>query len=106
MSAPPTAPSSRHFLRPWYALLASLALVGLFSALGHAAPTTFTVTTTADSGAGSLRSAILSANANSGADTIAFNIPGAAPYSIALASSLPTLTDSVTIDGTTQPGFS
>ena len=37
---------------------------------------TFTVTSTADSGAGSLRQAILDANASSGADTIAFDITG------------------------------
>ena len=37
---------------------------------------TFTVTTTADSGPGSLRQAILDANASPGADTIVFNIAG------------------------------
>src|SRR5215471_6308886 len=39
------------------------------------AQTTFVVTNTNDSGAGSLRQAILDANANAGADTINFNIP-------------------------------
>ena len=38
---------------------------------------TFTVTSTGDSGAGSLRQAVLDANANPGIDTIAFAIPGA-----------------------------
>jgi hypothetical protein len=38
---------------------------------------TFTVTTTADSGPGSLRQAILDANASAGLDTIAFAVTGA-----------------------------
>ena len=69
------------------------------------APMTFTVTNTNDSGSGSLRQAILDANANPGADTIAFNISGAGVHTIMPASPLPTITDPVTIDGTTQPGF-
>jgi hypothetical protein len=69
------------------------------------APMTFTVTNTNDSGSGSLRQAILDANANAGADTIVFNIPGAGVHTITPASTLPTITDPVTIDGTTQPGF-
>ena len=47
-----------------------------------AAGTTFTVTNTNDSGAGSLRQAILDANANPGGDTIAFGIPGAGVHTI------------------------
>jgi len=43
---------------------------------------TLTVSTTADTGAGSLRQAILDANAGAGGDTIAFNIAGAGPYVI------------------------
>lgn len=66
---------------------------------------TFTVTNTNDSGPGSLRQAILDANANPGADTIAFNIPGSGLQTIELSSALPTITDPVTIDGTTQPGY-
>jgi hypothetical protein len=68
-----------------------------------AAPRRFTVTTTNDSGAGSLRQAILDANANPGADTIAFNIPGSGTRTITLSSPLPSITEAVTIDGTTQP---
>src|SRR4030095_8251296 len=70
-----------------------------------AAPMTFTVTNTSDSGSGSLRQAILDANANAGSDMIDFNIPGAGVHTIMPASALPTITDPVTIDGTTQPGF-
>jgi hypothetical protein len=63
------------------------------------------VLNTLDSGAGSLRQAILDANANPGADTIDFNIAGAGVDTIAPLSPLPTITDTVTIDGTSQPGF-
>src|SRR5712692_9164441 len=52
-----------------------------------------------------LRAAIEEANATAATDTIAFNIPGSGPYTIRPTSALPTITDPVTIDGTTQPGF-
>jgi Ca2+-binding RTX toxin-like protein len=65
----------------------------------------FTVTTTADSGAGSLRQAILDANANAGADTIDFNIGGGV-QTISPVSALPAITDAVTIDGYSEPGTS
>ena len=71
-----------------------------------AAAATFTVTTIADSGAGSLRQAILDANANFGDDDIAFSIPGSGVHTIVLASALPAITHPVTIDGYTQPGSS
>jgi hypothetical protein len=69
---------------------------------------TFTVTNTNDSGPGSLRQAILDANAAPGADTIAFNIPGAGVHTISPLSPLSALTDDagVRIDGYTQPGSS
>lgn len=67
---------------------------------------TFTVTNTADGGAGSFRQAILDANAASGADTIAFNIAGTGVKTISVNSPLPDVTDPVTIDGFTQPGTS
>src|ERR1043165_323683 len=69
---------------------------------------TFTVTTTADSGAGSLRQAITDANANSGPDLIEFNIAPAGEKTIAPSNTLgglPVITDPLTIDGATQPGF-
>ena len=65
---------------------------------------TFTVTVTNDAGAGSLRQAIADANANAGADLIEFNLV-AGGFTIAPAGALPTLTDAVTLDGTSQPGF-
>ncbi|MEZ5596734.1 MAG: LamG-like jellyroll fold domain-containing protein [Pseudomonadales bacterium] len=66
---------------------------------------TFTVTNTNDSGAGSLRQAILDANANGGADIIQFNIAGTGSHTITLASALPTITGQVTIDATTDDSF-
>ena len=66
---------------------------------------TFVVTNTGDSGAGSLRQAILDANAHPGADTIVFNIPGSGLHTITPSTALPTISDPVTIDGSTQPGF-
>jgi hypothetical protein len=71
-----------------------------------ASASTFTVTNTNDSGAGSLRQAILNANANPGADSIHFNISGAGLHSIIPLSALPTITDPVVLDGYTQPGSS
>ncbi len=64
----------------------------------------FAVTNTADSGAGSLRQAIVDANATPGADQITFAIPGTGPHTITPLSALPALTDQVTIDGYTQAG--
>lgn len=66
----------------------------------------FVVINTNDSGAGSLRQAIIDANNSAGADTISFNIPGAGTRTIILQSVLPVVTGAVTIDGATQPGFS
>ncbi|MBD1927824.1 DUF4347 domain-containing protein [Trichocoleus sp. FACHB-90] len=63
------------------------------------------VINTNDSGEGSLRQAIINANALSGTDTIGFQI-GSGLQTITPLSALPTITDSVIIDGTTQPGFS
>jgi len=66
---------------------------------------TLTVTNTEDKGPGSLRQAILDANAIVEADLIAFNIPGQAPFTISPATPLLGITRSASIDGTTQPGF-
>ena len=66
---------------------------------------TLSVTNATDSDPGSLRQAILDANANIGLDTIAFQIPGSGVQTIVLLSALPAITDPVVIDGTTQPGY-
>lgn len=77
----------------------------------RAVPATFTVTTVADNGsnitptAGSLREAIVKANATAGADIIAFNIAGGGVQVISPPLALPGITEAVVVDGTTQPGF-
>jgi hypothetical protein len=70
-----------------------------------AAPNTFVADNTNDSGAGSLRQAILDANATPGTQTIVFQLLGAGVHTISPASALPDITDRVVIDGFTQPGF-
>ena len=57
----------------------------------------FSVTNLNDSGAGSLRAAIVAANASGTASTIHISVAG----TITLASGLPTLSKMVTIDATT-----
>ncbi len=67
---------------------------------------TITVTTTADSGAGSLRDAITQSNVSVGVlDTIAFAIPGSGVHTIFVANDWDIVSDPVIIDGTTQPGY-
>lgn len=67
---------------------------------------TFSVTNTNDAGSGSLRQAIEDSNATpTEDDLINFAIPGAGARTINLQSALPAITDTVTIDGWTQPGF-
>ncbi len=63
---------------------------------------TYSVLTLQDSGPGSLRQAILNVDTDSGPDVINFSVAG----TIRLTSgALPAVTNSVTIDGTTAPGF-
>ncbi|HEV3385394.1 MAG TPA: putative Ig domain-containing protein [Gemmata sp.] len=90
-----------HYFRPRYELLEE-----------RDTPAVFLVTSTANGvpGAydGSLRDAILEANSNPGPDTIEFDIEPSGQYPsqfISLTTPLPTLADSVTIDGTSQPGW-
>jgi hypothetical protein len=64
------------------------------------------VVNTGDSGPGSLRQAIIEANVTTVADDIRFAIPGSGPHVIEIASSLPTFTQPVTVDGYSQPGAS
>ena len=75
---------------------------------GYVPPSKFVVTNTLDSGPGSLRQAILDANATpnvGGPDVIRFSIPGLGAHTIQPLSTLPDITDPVVIDGTTQPGY-
>ncbi len=81
---------------------------GITLILGQVIITTgsFVVTTTADSGPGSLRQAILDSNATTGGtNTINFNIPGSGLQTITPVSALPAITNPVLINGTSQPGY-
>ena len=63
-------------------------------------------TTTADSGPGSLRQAILDSNAATGGDQHdRLRHPGPGVQTIAPVSPLPAITNPVLIDGTSQPGY-
>ncbi len=81
------------------------AVLGTVLAAPPSTAAVFTVTSPADAGPGSLRQAMLDANAAFGADTIVFAIGASGPVTLAPLSPLPPVTDAVTIDGSTQPGF-
>jgi len=93
--------------RPMAILLSAVMACALgLLPLKPAFASTFTVTNTNDSGAGSLRQAVVEANVNPGADLIEFNISGCEGVcTIQLASTI-TLVDpaGVTIDGYSQSG--
>ncbi len=104
------------FIRAIFILFAATALPVCFSfqngTAARSPQATFVVTTTADEDDGScdascsLREAITAANDSEGADTINFNITtGNAPFTISPTTSLPNISQTVTIDGSTQPGF-
>jgi len=83
--------------------LTSSQVAALYSLTTTSGPQTFTVTNTLDDGStGSLRWAIEQANANLGADTIDFDIPGNGTQVINLGADLPSIIEQVEIDGTTQ----
>ncbi|MBU6221708.1 MAG: right-handed parallel beta-helix repeat-containing protein [Planctomycetes bacterium] len=65
------------------------------------ASATYVVNTLADAGPGSLRQAIIDANAHKGPDAIDFSVAG----TIALKSALPAITDSLDLDGSSAPGY-
>lgn len=87
------------------AVLLGAAAVAPRSLAGTFAPP-LVVTNEADSGAGSLREALLTANATTGPDNITFNIPGTGIHRIQPLTALPYIDEGVTIDGSTQPGYS
>src|SRR5258708_27938781 len=99
-----SARANRRLAKIASTMIGAFAIVCFGALIAQAA--TFTVTNTNDSGAGSLRQAILDADASAGADLITFNISGAGVHTISPLSVLPTITDPVTIDGYTQPGAS
>jgi len=87
--------SIRWMVTTWLILIEILTLAGPAASVAQAA--SYVVNNLNDSGTGSLRQAILDANAAAGADTITFNVSG----TILLLSSLPDITDTagLTIDG-------
>ncbi len=92
-----------------YAMRRTFSLIVIFLSFFSfsIAQTTFTVTTTAATGPGSLDQAILDANSTGGADMIVFAIAGPPPYVITPAfPGIAAITEDVTIDGYSQPGAS
>jgi hypothetical protein len=83
-----------------------LLLLALSLGVSSLSAATFTVTTTSDSGPGSLRQAITDANAvtSDNPHRIEFAIAGTGVRTIAPASALPAIQRPVVIDGYTQPG--
>jgi len=81
--------------------LAGAALGALLGLGASAQAATFTVTSNADSGGGTLRQAIIDANANAGADTIDFNLTN---FTIAPLTAFPSIDEALTISGPTASG--
>ena len=97
-------PASPSFMLPACLLVAAL--------LSHAPATEFIVTSDTEAGPGSLRQAILDANAAPGSDTILFtrdplftlDRSWGAFAQITVAGALPDITDPVIIEGSFNPG--
>ncbi|MBO9701867.1 MAG: gliding motility-associated C-terminal domain-containing protein [Sporocytophaga sp.] len=95
-----------------YLLLTAIFLVYF---LQRASAVTYTVNSTSDANTGNpgtntgtLRWCMTQSNLTAGSHTINFNIPGAAPYVINIASTLPQVNNgnnNITIDATSQPGY-
>ena len=82
-----------------------LVVAALLVAPLSASAATLFVSNTNDSGQGSLRQAILTANSSAGSHVISFSI-GSGHVSISPTSPLPPITQPVMLDGSTQPGYS
>lgn len=82
------------------------ALEGTFGVIVNGATSTspFVVTNASDGGPGSLRAALIAANAAPDLNTITFAIPGSWVHTIAPATPLPVVSQPVIIDGLSQPG--
>ena len=84
-----------------------LLILLLSAGVSSASAATYTVSNTNDAGAGSLRQAILDANAvdpGTGPHRIEFAIPGTGVQRITVMSALPAIASSTVIDAYTQPG--
>src|SRR5213078_258179 len=78
---------------------------GLEALEDRCVPASLTVTSAADSGSGTLRAAITTANQSAGLSTISFAIGTLGNLrTINLTSALPAISATVIIDGTTQGG--
>jgi parallel beta-helix repeat protein len=80
-----------------------IVVLSLLLAAGASAAT-YTVTNTNDSGPGSFRQAIIDSNSSGAPATIVFSI-GSGPQTITPLAVFPFITNQVTIDATTQPGY-
>ncbi len=86
-------------------IISAVLVLSLYATTSIAsASTTFTVTNTNDSGSGSLRQAIIDSNSTPGNNTINFDI-GSGLVQIIPTSPLPAITNTVTVDGTSQLGY-
>jgi hypothetical protein len=83
-------------------LLAAAFALFLAGGLSVAQADTYVVTNTNPDGPGSLAQAIFDSNQRAGPDTIVFNIPGSGVHRF--QGGYPAITDSLVIDGYTQPG--
>ncbi len=100
-----TRPASTQFLATVLLNAQSAAALPLAAQFGIGFGPVFLVTTTADSGPGSLRQAILDSNAVLARSAIDFAIPGTGVETITPLSSLPAIVNPVLIDGESQPGY-
>ncbi len=97
-------PASVHVGKASFWTLMRWCLVALFSAAADAEAATFVVTNRADSGPGTLRQQIFTANTSPGAPhRLTFNLP--APYTISPSNAYWAVTNNTLIDGSSQPGF-
>lgn len=81
----------------------AIALTAVVCCAMPSAAAIFTVSNLADAGPGSLRQAIIDANAAPGIDAIVFDAGGTG--TITLTTGLPAITDSVYINGTSSPSY-
>ena len=81
-----------------------ISLLVLAAAMGVSRAATFTVTSTNDAGPGSFRQALLDVNASPGPHAVQFNLPGDGVHTLAPLTPWPVLTNTVAIDGYSQPG--
>jgi hypothetical protein len=93
----------------WHDRVATFCVAMATMVCWHCQAAQFVVANTANSGGGSLRQAILDANLSpntGGPDDILFAIPGGGTHTIQPATPLPQVTEGVSIDGASQPGYS